>query len=213
MGSFGWRLTGGLLFASAAAGAQPVSPATASPGVQTATDALEEQAATRVAAAVCSQRVVLLGELPEHGEARGFGVKARIVERLVGRCGFRARLFEAGSYDFFGFERAIASTPQASSGLGAAARTDSLELSLARAIGGFWWTRGSRRMAALARARGGRRTRGDRRARRPAKRDSGVCARDAARPRVGCRAARARRRVPGRRRPLPRLGLHPGPPV
>jgi erythromycin esterase-like protein len=76
---------------------------------------------------------VLLGELPDHGHARGFGVKARIVERLVANCGFRAVLFEAGSYDFFGLERAIAATPQAPA--------DSLEVALGRAIGGFWWTR------------------------------------------------------------------------
>jgi erythromycin esterase-like protein len=107
--------------------------ATGSAGVRPATDELEERAAARVVADVCGKRLVLLGELPEHGEARGFGVKARIVEQLVTRCGFRAVLFEAGSYDFFGLERAIAAAP----------RTDSLELelALARAIGGFWWTR------------------------------------------------------------------------
>ena len=120
----GGLLLGGLSLISAAAGAQRVAPAT---------DALEEQAAARVAAAVCSKRVVLLGELPEHGEARGFGVKARVVERLVASCGFRAVLFEAGSYDFFGVERAIATPARASA--------DSLEVALARAIGGLWWTR------------------------------------------------------------------------
>lgn len=99
-------------------------------------DDLEEQAAARVAAAVCDKRVVLLGELPEHGEARGFGVKARIVERLVAQCGFSAVLFEAGSYDFFGLERAIAATPR-----DAAVSADSLELALTRAIGALWWTR------------------------------------------------------------------------
>jgi erythromycin esterase-like protein len=118
---------------------------TSSLGVHSATDSLEEQAAARVAAAVCGKHVVLLGELPEHGHARGFGVKARIVERLVARCGFRAVLFEAGSFDFFGLERAIAAPQRApGSPAGAAAgagRTDSLELALARAIGGLWSTR------------------------------------------------------------------------
>src|SRR5688572_16606765 len=117
----GALLLGALALVPAGAGAQGAAPAT---------DALEQQAAERVAAAVCGKRVVLLGELPEHGEARGFGVKARVVERLVARCGFRAVLFEAGSYDFFGLERAAR-----------AGRTDSLELALARAIGGLWWTR------------------------------------------------------------------------
>ncbi|HST61771.1 MAG TPA: erythromycin esterase family protein [Longimicrobium sp.] len=113
--------------------------------MHSATDSLEEQAAARVAAAVCGKRVVLLGELPDHGHARGFGVKARIVERLVTHCGFNAVLVEAGSYGFFGLERAIADTPRAPVGpAGAAASaggTDSLELALARAIGAFWWTR------------------------------------------------------------------------
>src|SRR5512143_2857791 len=131
----GCLLFGGLSLVSAAAGAQGVALATGSPtdrpGAHPATDALDEQAAARVADAVCSKRVVLLGELPEHGEARGMSVKARVVERLVSRCGFRAVLIEAGSYDFFGLERAIAN------------RADSLELelALARAIGGLWWTR------------------------------------------------------------------------
>jgi len=141
----GGLLLGGLLLVSPAVGAQRVTPATGSPSAHAATDSLEEQAAARVAAAVCSKSVVLLGELPEHGEARGFGVKRRVVERLVARCGFRAVLFEAGSYDFFGLERAIATTRRDPSGPdGAAAgagRTDSLELALARAIGGLWWTR------------------------------------------------------------------------
>ena len=138
----GGLLLGSLSLISTAAEAQRVPPATssvtASPGTPPATDALEEQAAARVAAAVCSKRVVLLGELPEHGEARGFGVKARIVERLVASCGFRAVLFEAGSYDFFGLERVIATPSPASAGTD---RADSLELGLARAIGGLWWTR------------------------------------------------------------------------
>ncbi len=135
-------LLGGLCLAPGAAGAQRGAPAvggaTSSMSMRTAADSLEEQAAARVADAVCGKRVVLLGQLPEHGHARGFGVKARIVERLVARCGFRAVLFEAGSFDFFGVERAIATPRRAPASAG---RTDSLDVALARAIGGFWWTR------------------------------------------------------------------------
>ena len=73
----GALLLGGLSLVSAAAGAQGAAPARGSPtsslGVHSATDSLEEQAAARVAAAVCGKRVVLPGELPEHGHARGFG--------------------------------------------------------------------------------------------------------------------------------------------
>jgi erythromycin esterase-like protein len=136
----GVLLLGGLSLGCAGGAATRVEPAvegtTSSPAVPAPIDDLEEQAAARVAAAVCGKRVVLLGELPEHGEARGFGVKARIVERLVAQCGFSAVLFEAGSYDFFGLERAIATTPR-----DAAVSADSLELALARAIGALWWTR------------------------------------------------------------------------
>jgi erythromycin esterase-like protein len=82
----------------------------------------------RVAEAVCDKQVVVLGELPSHGEARGFQAKARIVERLVDRCGFDALLFEAAVYDFVGFQEA-------------AAQGRAAPLQLDRAIGGFWWTR------------------------------------------------------------------------
>ena len=136
----GALLLGGLSLGCAGGVAKRVEPAVegtaSSLAAPASIDDLEEQAAACVAAAVCGKRVVLLGELPEHGEARGFGVKARVVERLVAQCGFSAVLFEAGSYDFFGLERAIASAPW-----DAAGSADSLELALARAIGGFWWTR------------------------------------------------------------------------
>lgn len=141
----GALLLGGLSLGCAGGVAKRVEPAvegtTSSPAMPPAIGDLEEQAAARVAAAVCDKRVVLLGELPEHGEARGFGVKARVVERLMAQCGFSAVLFEAGSYDFFGLERAIAATPRDPGGAPAAGSADSLELALGRAIGGFWWTR------------------------------------------------------------------------
>jgi erythromycin esterase-like protein len=126
----------GAAHAQSTAGA--TSTPTVSPDTRAASDSVEQQAATRIAAAVCNKRLVLLGELPEHGEARAFGVKARVVERLVTSCGFRAVLFEAGSYDFFGVERALATSTRSSA---REARGDSLDLALARAIGGFWWTR------------------------------------------------------------------------
>lgn len=74
---------------------------------------------------VCDRDLVLLGELPDHGEAVGFSLKARIVQRLVERCGFDAVLFEAGVYDFVGFEQAVV-------------RGDARMEQLDDAIGGFW---------------------------------------------------------------------------
>lgn len=78
--------------------------------------------------AVCQKQIVLLGELPTHGEAQAFDAKSRIADRLIAQCGFKAVLFEAPIYDFIGFERA------------ADARTATPE-QLDDAIGRFWWTR------------------------------------------------------------------------
>src|SRR5262245_18114102 len=78
--------------------------------------------------AVCQKQVVLLGELPTHGEAHTFDAKSRIADRLIAQCGFTAILFEAGIYDFIGLERA------------AETGTATPEL-LDNAIGRFWWTR------------------------------------------------------------------------
>ena len=78
--------------------------------------------------AVCQKQIVLLGELPTHGEAHTFDAKSKIADRLMTQCGFTAILFEAPIYDFIGLERA------------AAARTAAPE-QLDNAIGRFWWTR------------------------------------------------------------------------
>ena len=78
--------------------------------------------------AVCQKQIVLLGELPTHGEAHTFDAKAKIADRLMAQCGFTAILFEAPIYDFIGLERA------------AEARTATPE-QLDNAIGRFWWTR------------------------------------------------------------------------
>lgn len=74
---------------------------------------------------VCDRDLVLLGELPDHGEAVGFAIKARVVQALVERCGFDAVLFEAGMYDFVGVEQGIA-------------RGEATQAQLDAAIGGFW---------------------------------------------------------------------------
>jgi erythromycin esterase-like protein len=78
--------------------------------------------------AVCQKQIVLLGELPTHGEAHTFDAKSKIADRLIAQCGFTAILFEAAIYDFIGLERA------------AQTRTAAPE-QLDNAIGRFWWTR------------------------------------------------------------------------
>lgn len=78
--------------------------------------------------AVCQKRIVLLGELPTHGEAHTFDAKSKIADRLIAQCGFTAILFEAPIYDFIGLARA------------AETRTATPE-QLDNAIGRFWWTR------------------------------------------------------------------------
>jgi erythromycin esterase-like protein len=81
-----------------------------------------------VADAMCQKQIVLLGELPTHGEAQTFDAKARIADRLIAQCGFTAILFEAPVYDFIGLERAVTT------------RTATPE-QLDNAMGRFWWTR------------------------------------------------------------------------
>ncbi len=78
--------------------------------------------------AVCQKQIVLLGELPTHGEAHTFDAKSKIADRLIAQCGFTAILFEAPVYDFIGLER------------DAETRTATPE-QLDNAIGRFWWTR------------------------------------------------------------------------
>ena len=77
----------------------------------------------------CEKQAVLLGELPSHGEAQAFQTKAEIVDELVSQCGFDVLLFEAGVYDFLGFEEALA-------------EGQATFRQLNRAIGRFWWTEG-----------------------------------------------------------------------
>ena len=77
---------------------------------------------------LCKKQIVVLGELPSHGEARAFQAKARIVQRLVEDCGFDAVLFESPIYDFLEFQRAAAA------GSATPAQLD-------RSIGRFWLTR------------------------------------------------------------------------
>lgn len=88
----------------------------------------EQSIVDGVVKAVCKKQIVLLGELPTHGEAQAFDAKSRIADRLIAQCGFKAILFEAPIYDFIGFERAAES------------RTATPE-QLDNAIGRFWWTR------------------------------------------------------------------------
>jgi erythromycin esterase-like protein len=81
-----------------------------------------------VVSAVCQKQIVLLGELPTHGEAHTFDAKSKIADRLIEQCGFAAILFEAPIYDFIGLERAVEAR---------AAAPEQLD----NAIGRFWWTR------------------------------------------------------------------------
>lgn len=106
-------LTASLLLAATAwAAERPTPPATA---------------AEAVVRDVCDQRLVVLGELPSHGEAKTFATKATIVRELVERCGFDALFMEAGIYDLIGLERALPD--------------DATPRLLDDAIGRFWSTR------------------------------------------------------------------------
>ena len=98
------------------------------PSPSRAQEAGMDAVAARVADAVCDRQVVLLGELPSHGEGRAFEIKAKVVQRLVERCHFGALLFEAPIYDFVGFRDALS-------------RRAATPTQLDRAIGRFWLTR------------------------------------------------------------------------
>ncbi len=88
----------------------------------------EQAVVDGVVNAVCQRQIVLLGELPTHGEAHAFDLKSTIADRLITQCNFAAILFEAPIYDFIGLERAVEAR---------AAKPEQLD----HAIGRFWWTR------------------------------------------------------------------------
>ena len=98
------------------------------PSTAWARQADPDSLAASVADAVCGKEVVILGELPSHGEGRAFQAKAEIVRRLVDRCGLDVLLFGAPMYDFVGFREAVE-------------RDTAVASQLHRAIGRFWWTR------------------------------------------------------------------------
>lgn len=89
--------------------------------------AAEASVVDQVVRAACDKDLVLLGELPSHGEARAFGAKADIVRGLVERCGFDTVLFEAPIYEFEVLRRSASEGPQPLSALD-------------NAIGRFWTT-------------------------------------------------------------------------
>jgi len=80
-------------------------------------------------ATLCDKRIALLGELPSHGEARGFAGKAAVAKALVERCGFDAVLFEGSVYEFVELEPAFA-------------QHKATQQQLDNAIGRFWWATG-----------------------------------------------------------------------
>ena len=80
-----------------------------------------------VSQSVCDKQVVVLGELPTHGEALGFQAKADMVQYLTQHCNFTALYFEAPIYDFIGFQQALTEEK---------AQPEQLN----QAIGGFWNT-------------------------------------------------------------------------
>jgi erythromycin esterase-like protein len=81
-----------------------------------------------IADTACKSDVVLPGELPSHGEAVAFRIKAQIVQHLVRNCGFDAVLFEAPIYDFIGFHNSVQ-------------QRTAHPAHLDNAIGRFWLTR------------------------------------------------------------------------
>lgn len=75
--------------------------------------------------ALCDKEVVLLGELPSHGEAITFQIKAQLVQDLVSQCGFDFVFFEAPVYEFWGLQEALDNKTATSR-------------HIENALGGFW---------------------------------------------------------------------------
>lgn len=96
-------------------------------GIAGSSDEKDETLVQKAVQFSCDKRIVLLGELPTHGEARGFQAKAAIVQQLQEQCNFTALFFEAPMYDFLGLQKAVAKSQ---------ANPQQLDM----AMGGFWTT-------------------------------------------------------------------------
>lgn len=113
------RVRAGLLFLAALGAASP-------PKVALPTDLLADAAAIKAATrAMCDKRVVLIGE-SYHGDGRTDAVRVALVERLITRCGFRAVLFEASTYEFIPIARAVRAGQPVTADM------------IATAVGGLW---------------------------------------------------------------------------
>ncbi len=84
----------------------------------------EDTLVSKLSQQLCDKSIVLLGELPSHGEALAFQTKAKISQQLISQCGFDALFFEAPVYEFYGLRNNDKPQPE----------------DLDHAIGGFWMT-------------------------------------------------------------------------
>ncbi len=73
----------------------------------------------------CDKKIVILAELPSHGEAKTFETKAEIVKKLVQECGFNKIHFEAPIYEFIELQQLLKNNR-------------SKVKNLDDALGGFW---------------------------------------------------------------------------
>ncbi|MBL8297831.1 MAG: erythromycin esterase family protein [Rhodanobacteraceae bacterium] len=74
---------------------------------------------------LCDRKVILLGEDATHSGGQTLEVKARLVQRLVDECGFKAVLFESQIYDFLDLHRSFR-------------QGTAQQAQVAAAIGGLW---------------------------------------------------------------------------
>lgn len=81
-----------------------------------------------IVADVCQKEVVVLGELPSHGESLTFQAKAAVVKKLVNQCGFDQIYFEAPIYEFLAYGNALQNKQATAHNLD-------------DAMGGFWLTK------------------------------------------------------------------------
>jgi erythromycin esterase-like protein len=76
--------------------------------------------------AMCSKKIVLIGEPPVHGFGKTLSYKTQLVHRLVSECHFDAVFFESGMYDYLHIEHEQR------------AGQDVWDAEISAAIGGLW---------------------------------------------------------------------------
>lgn len=94
--------------------------------IQTASVPIASAAIDPAVQAMCSKKIVLIGEPPVHAFGKTLTYKTQLVRRLVSECHFDAVFFESGMYDYLHIEHEQRSGRDVS------------DAEISAAIGGIW---------------------------------------------------------------------------